>query len=189
MADHQVFSYYQNYLQAGIAELQNYLLSDDLFRPMGLSGYPNLTLGGLLYFQRCASALAATDFQRNTFQKISTDLDVSRTRWRVAWEQKAARGFQSRLRQWGQVLNEIRSEPEKNAPYYRYEVRTRAMLTLLRPESGDLAPADREQYESQNLLLRALLQPSAFIWEPDLEPAFPQTEFWYLWGLPKQPQG
>ena len=46
------FTYYQNYLQAGLGNLETYLLSDQLFGHLGLASpvgrtYPNLTLGGL----------------------------------------------------------------------------------------------------------------------------------------------
>ena len=184
MADQKDFSYYQVYLQAGIGQLQDYLLSDELFWPLGIQGYLNLTLGGLLYYQRCAHALVVTASEQRLYQKISSELDSSRTRWRVAWQRKATWEFQSRLRQWGQALNEIRHEAEKNVPYYHSEVRTRVILSLLIPEVGELTSADQEQYESQNVLLRTMLKTGAFIWGPELEPAFPQDEFWYLWGQP-----
>ncbi len=185
------FSYCQNYLQAGIDNLENYLLSDNLYGNLGVSSYlgqsyPSLTLGSLLLHQKYAGCLAETESQRLSYQEIETQFNVLRTRWRVAWERKAAWEFESRLEQWGHMLNEIRDEPHENNPYYQYEVRNRVMLSLLGSEISKIDPAYLEQFESQDLLLRMMLEPGDFIWDIDLVPAFPQTGYWYLWGLPKE---
>ena len=190
MVDPLDFLYYENYLQAGLENLEGYLLSDQLFGHLGISApvgrsYPNLTLGGLRLYQKFNQALIEGDAQRVSFQRISTQIEVLRTRWRVAWEKKATWEFKSRLQQWGNFLNEIRNQPEDHIPYYHSEVRTRAILTLLQPELGKIEDDYLEQLESQDFALRVWLDNSDFIWEPQLATAFPKSSFWYLWGLPK----
>ena len=185
------FAFYQIYLEAGLAELESYLLSADLFWTVTASAtwqrsYPKLTLGGLLLYQKYAQLLAQTAPQRLACQKLDAQLKAQRTHWCVAWEKKAAWEFQSRLRQWSQSLKELRENPSENAAYYHSEVRTRLLLTLLQPEVGEIDPAYPEFLHTQDFLLQALLQPGAFIWEPELAPAFPQEAYWYLWGLPRQ---
>jgi len=184
-------SYYQTYLQAGIDNLEKYLLSDSLYGNLGMTShlgqnYPTLTLGGILLNQKFADCLIETETQRFSLQKLETQLDTMRTRWRVAWERKATWEFRSRLEQWGHILSEIRNEPNENLPYYRYEVRTRVILSLLQLEIGELAPAYLEQFESQNLLLQMMLDPGDFIWDTNLSSAFRQEDYWFLWGLPKE---
>lgn len=61
------------YLKAGISALENYLLSNDLYWPVGASSpsgepaYPRLTLGGLLLAQKRAHARNLTPEQRDVW--------------------------------------------------------------------------------------------------------------------------
>ncbi len=187
------FAHYRVYLQAGLKEAERYLLSNDRFWPLniapalGEASYPNLTLGGLLLYQAYARPLARTASQIAALQQIDTQIDAARTRWRVAWERKAAWEFKSRLRQWGNSIKEIRVDPEDSAGYYRYEVRWRVILALLQADVRELDPAHLEHLDSLDLILRALFAPGNFIWDPEFAPVFPIDKFWYLWGLLKEP--
>jgi hypothetical protein len=187
------FSYYQVYLQAGLGELERYLLSDHLFWPLNISSapgeppYPKLTLGGLLLHQAFARPLSQSGSDQTVMQKFDSELDQIRTRWRVAWERKAAWEFKSRLRQWGNVLKEIRIDPEDQNDYYIYEVRLRLLLDLLSAETHSIDPALDEHLQGLDLLLRALFAPGDFIWQLELAPAFPIDKNWYLWGNLKEP--
>ena len=187
------FNHYRVYLQAGLREAERYLLSNELFWPLniapaaGAPAYPNLTLGGLLLYRAYARTSAAGGSQDALFRAIEIEIETIRSRWRVAWEQKAAWEFESRLRQWGNVLKEIRIDPEDNIPYYRYEVRLRVLLHLLQAEIKAVDSAHQEHLDSLDVLLRALFAPGDFIWAPELAASFPVTDFWYLWGLPKEP--
>lgn len=187
------FAHYQVYLQAGLKEIEPYLLSAELFWPLNIApsvgepGYPNLTLGGLLLYQIFARPLAKTTPQITTLRKIDTEIESTQMRWRVVWERKASWEFKSRLRQWGNFLKEVRVDPEDNNGYYRYEVRFRVIMDLLKPEIRDVDPSYLEHLDSLDLLLRALFAPGDFIWEPDFETEFHTEKFWYLWGLLKEP--
>jgi hypothetical protein len=184
------FDYYLTFLQSGVETLESYLLSDDLFWSLGVASptgqsYPMLTLGELLLFAKCAQTLAQSSEQDVAYRKAETQLEMQRTRWRTAWERKAAKEFQSRLRQWGERVEEIRRDPAENAPYYHTEVRLRTFLELLKPDAAEVDPAYLEHLHSLDLILEALFSPGDFIWHPDLAPAFPKGEFWFLWGKPR----
>lgn len=187
------YVYYRVYLQAGLQAAERYLRSNQLFQPLNIApalgepSYPNLTLGGLLLAQAQARPLAYTAPERTTLQQIETQIEATRTRWRVAWERKAAWEFKSRLRQWGNFIKEVRVDPEDHIGYYRYEIRLRVMLDLLQPDLRTIDPADLEHLASLDLLLRALFAPGGFIWPPELAPEFPTDQFWYLWGVLKEP--
>jgi hypothetical protein len=114
-------------------------------------------------------------------------MEATHMRWRVAWERKASWEFKSRLRQWGNFLKEVRVDPEDHIGYYRYEVRFRVMIDFLKPDIRDVDPSYLEQLDSLDLLLRALFAPGDFIWEPELQKEFPADDFWYLWGVLKEP--
>ncbi len=181
------FDYYLTFVQGGVEQLESYLLSDDLFWNLGLASptgqsYPMLTLGELLFFVRCAGALAQSPAQEAACRQSESQLDALHTRWRTAWERKASREFQSRLRQWGERVEEIRQDPAENAPYYHTEVRLRTFLELLRPDAVEVSPAYLEHLRSLDLIVKSLLVPGEFVWHPDLAPAFPREPFWFLWG-------
>ena len=187
------FEHYQVYLQAGLKEVERYLLSDELFWPLnivsdpGEPSFPNLTLGGLRLHLAFARPLARTSAQRTTLQRTENEIETTHTRWRVAWERKASWEFKSRLRQWGNFIKEVRIDPEDNLSYYRYEVRLRVMLALLKPDIREVDPSYLEHLDSLDLLLRALFASGNFIWEPEFEPEFPAEKYWYLWGVLKEP--
>jgi len=187
------FEYYQTYLQAALSGLERYLLSDDLYQNMGVlpasaRNYPSLTLGSLLLYQKYAQALANTGSEKAIYQKIDMEMGVLSTRWRVAWEGKASREFEARLRQWGNALREIREDPVENTAYFRYEIRSRVMLDLLKSEARGIPPAYLEHLENLDLILQVLFERGEFIWEPEFIPAFPQDTYWYLWGKPREPR-
>lgn len=187
------FEYYQTYLRAALEGLEQYLLSDDLYqsmsvRPTTARNYPSLTLGSLLLYQKYAQPLARTGAEQTSLQKLETELDVFRTRWRVAWEGKASREFEARLRQWGNALQEIREDPVENTAYFRYEVRSRVMLDLLKREASEISPAHLEHLKTLDSILQVRFERGNFIWEPEFMPAFPQDTYWYLWGQPAEPR-
>jgi hypothetical protein len=184
------FAYYQVYLQAGLQEVESYLLSNQLFWTVNASallgepGYPKFTLGGFLFFGLCARTLAKTASQVAAVRSIEADINSFRTRWQVAWERKASWEFGSRLRQWGNVLKEIRLDPEEHLDYYRYEVRWRVLIQILLSEIKALETAQQEVLNGEDLLLRAIFSPGDFIWESELSPGFPSDPYWFLWGHP-----
>jgi len=165
------------FLEAGIPELKDYLLSEELFWPITARGYdlPRLTIGGLLLAQ------ARLDARGERIDAQIAQLEVIRSKWRVAWETKAGREFQSRLNLWSNYLTDYRQNPEGYADSYPHEVHNRVMLKLLR---SDL-PADmleQEALSSLDTALRSSLLPGTFIWEPELKSGFPQDAYWFLYG-------
>ena len=87
-------SYDLQYLQAGLDQLESYLLSTDIYRLLGLQAapgappYPQLTLGWLLLARRRAQATAQTPNERFELDRITQQLDAQRSRWRSAWATK-----------------------------------------------------------------------------------------------------
>ncbi len=59
--------------------------------------------------------MAESGSQNAAVRKIEIEMDSYRTHWQVAWERKASWELKSRLRQWGNVLKEIRIDPEENS--------------------------------------------------------------------------
>jgi hypothetical protein len=182
------------YLQEGVAELENYLLSRDVFwpadirPPAGEPGYPQLTLGGMLLVRQRLNTYDKTPKQIAQVEKIFSDMDLIRVRWKVAWENKASHSFSVRVKMWRDYIEEYRLLPQDNADRYAYEVRLRAMLTLLKPEVSARSSAEIDLLSILDNYLDNALITGNFIWEPGLQPGFPEDAYWYLYGrLPSMP--
>lgn len=169
----------RRFLQAGIPELQAYLLSKELYYPITARGMdlPRLTLGGvLLALARLRGAGQSAD--------LEGPVEAIRLKWRSAWEAKASREVQARLALWQNYLADVRHDPEQHAPHYRQEVRVRTMLDLLLAEVSQSLPQAATLAEL-DARLRAMLLPGEFVWETAVQPAFPREKFWYLYGTLK----
>ena len=178
------------YLQAGLDELKNYLLSKELFWPLGLptpsgqSPYPKMTLGNLLLFnaelQAHHTSGSLNAAQSSALQKVEALLESTQQKWQVAWQEKTTWEFRSRLRQWSHYLNDLNREAENHRPYYATEVRLRAMLDLLAATLASAPPvsASLPMLDSQ---LKTLLPPGDFVWNQQLAAGFPSEQYWYLY--------
>ena len=176
------------YLQAGVEDLQAYLLSDVLYWPVSVSAphkepaYPPVTLGNLLLSRaRLQGRLLPEDSQKQLSEAVEK-MDACRQRWRSAWGRKAARSFHARLTQWQSFLSEHRGRPAEHAGRYPYEVRLRVLLALLKPElEGDNA-RELSLLAAIDSQLERVFIPGSFIWEAELEPSFPKGAYWFLYG-------
>jgi uncharacterized protein YukE len=179
------------YLRAALDTLEDYLLSTEIYWPIGADSpagapdYPRLTLGGLLLAQKRAHAQDLSAEHRNELARIDEQIDALRSRWRVAWERKAGRGFSQRLRLWNDFIEDYRQNPKDNADRYNYEVERRVMLHLLGDEADAIPEAEHELLKGLDKLLGAVLIPDDFIWEQQLQSGFPRETYWYLYGRPR----
>jgi hypothetical protein len=165
------------YLEAGIPELEDYLLSDELYWPVSARGFdlPRLTIGGLLL------AKSRLEARGERIASLLAQLEAVRAKWHAAWEKKAAREFKSRFGLWGNYLSDYRQNPAGQADSYPHEVRNRALLELLQPELPAELP-EREALARLDSVLRSSLSPGGFIWEPELRSRFPREAYWFLYG-------
>ncbi len=177
------------YMQAGIEELKDYLLSNDIYRPMIISAsagerpYPPLTIGNLLIARQRLSISAQSGKSATRWRSLDIALKGLCQTWRVAWEHKAGLEFGARLTLWRNYLEEYRQSPPEHSSRYSYEVERRVMLELLREEAMEsLAVEQVEMLAGLDKLLRSMLVASEFIWDADLAPAFPARKYWYLYG-------
>jgi hypothetical protein len=154
------------FIEEGLPQVREYLLSKELYWPLG-ADLPRLTLGNLLLSMRRVAALRPSP----QVERRRLELETLQARWRSAWEQKAARETENRLRLWTTFLSEYRASPEQYADSYPGEVRGRVILQLLGASLPD-----------QDALLKSHLVPAGFLWEAGLEPAFPKQDFWFLYA-------
>ncbi len=168
------------FIRAALPELRRYLLSEELFWPLG-GQQPRLTPGNLLLARQRLAAWAQSPAQEAELQRWDQALEVEVLRWPVAWEKKVAHEFASRLRQWRNYLEDYRRAPDEQAAYYPYEVHLRVILDLLSEETR-LDATDRGLLAGLDTQLRAAFRPGDFVWDAALQVAFPAADFWYLYG-------
>ena len=176
------------YLEAGLAGLNEYLHSNEVYWPLQLASlpgqppYPQLTLDGLLL---AAARLQARDLsipEEARFSRLDSELQALRAKRRVAWEQKATRNFRARLTLWRNFLEELRKDPEGQADRYPYEVARRVQLALLAEDARERAQAEDDLLTMLDRILETLLAPGDFVWDAELARGFPQSRYWFLYG-------
>ncbi len=156
------------YVEEALPQLQGYLLGDELYWALG-GNLPRLTLGNLLL---ALKRLEAVD--PHSAWTLRGKLDSIQAQWRSAWDKKTARETESRLRLWSQFLTEQARDEGPHRAHYTASVRERVILQLLKCSAPQLAELDD--------LLRARFQPGGFAWLPLYQGAFPENEFWFLYG-------
>lgn len=176
------------YLQAGLNILESYLLSSELYWTIGVSppgggpAYPQLTLGGInLSLARLRSRNLSVQNEAK-FTLLEADFDAMRSRWQVAWEEKASHEFHARLFLWRDFLEEYRAHPANHVDRYAYEVSRRVMLQLLSSDAVKVPQVEAELLDGLDALLKSIFIPGPFIWETEFADGFPRSTYWYLYG-------
>jgi hypothetical protein len=185
--------YNLRYFEAGLTVLEDYLLSSEVFWTIenralrGEPAFEQFTLGGLLLARAKLLASPMQGEDPMYFQKLDAEYENLRVHWRVAWGRKCQQSFHNRLGMWRNYLEDYREQAEENADRYTYEVRRRAMLTLLQSEAAVIEPAELTLLHTMDQIVRQILIPGRFIWGMSLAGGFPAEEYWYLYGyLPKR---
>jgi hypothetical protein len=179
------------YLSEGLASLESFVLSDEIYwnmraaSPPGEPAYPILSLGGMLLAKARLEARQLSYEQSENFSQLITEIERNRTQWRVAWMKKAEREFSARLRLWRDFIEDYRQNPEANIDRFAYEVSRRVMLHFLHAEASQIPQQEREMLAGLDNILMSVLVPGEFIWEKDLQRGFPAPTFPYLYGTMK----
>ena len=145
--------------------MENYLLSKELYYPIGLN-LPQLTLGGILLSLARMGTQAA---------KFEAQVEAIHSKWRVAWDAKSSREVRARSELWINYLAEYREDPKSGARLYSQNVRYRAMLSLLGKTEDD-----------SDAFVKSVFREGKFVWEEECAPNFPRETFWYLYGTLKE---
>lgn len=183
-----VFTEESAFISASVQELQDYLLSSQLFwrltpdRRARQTSLLQLTPGNLLLSEVRLAALCEVN---KDCLEIAINLGRTaeiRERWKSHWQQKIHKEYHSRLESWQKVLQDIASTG-MDATAYRFQIRLRVILSLLRKE---LPSESDPMVDALDQQLKTLTIPSDFIWEPALAKGFPADEFWFLYCLPRK---
>lgn len=169
-------------------EMDAYLMSDVLFWKM--SSGPRLTLGGYLLRQHRVLALADTldGEEVGVLNTAVSQYNAALHEKIVRFETKAHTEIEARLRQWNEFLSDLEKEATVARGFYANGVETRIMLALLveklQTKPYQLQERVQFQVETADRRLRRRWYPDNFILAELWQPAYPEDEFWYLYGMP-----
>jgi hypothetical protein len=182
-----------NYLCEAVPLLDKYLESKDLFwqlpgiaRDPGMA-FETLTIGVVLFMLKRVKGrslpekLAAErdDYENRIFQsKIQNE---------KAWMKKVGQDF-NRAKLWEKFLNDYREDRVAAISSYPTHVSQRVIMQLLWEEqdsSNLLLTPLQFMIQTMDAVLKQIFIPGAFIWDPELQPAFPENTYWYLYGTMK----
>lgn len=176
-------------LESMAAKMPDYLSSDELFWRKIDSDPVQPTIGGFLMRQDRLQALSDTLLEEGQRRQLSAavarfEQAVNEQPGRL--EAKAQQELESRLRQWETALKELLEDEAPTLAYYRADVETRviiaALLAALRQRSVRVDSALTDKLAKLDQTLRQRWQAGEFVWPAEWQPAYPRSDYWWLYG-------
>lgn len=175
--------------------LKNYVQGPELYGHTGggffASTMPSLTVGALVMRLRRLQALndRLDVRQQDQLAQAQKTFEQVQREWNVHFCQKIVKEAHSRLDAMRTFFSECGKSSATCAQNYAPEVLRRTIVEELRPvieanRIPDEGLADKLRATDSNL--RAVVQPSAFIWDPLLQLVYPQAVYWWLYQRPPQ---
>lgn len=180
-------------LEAMVAGMPEYLISDVVSWNMRQGDMPPLTTGGCLMRLRRLTRLQnqLVNDDRLALSKANSAFDEALREKVVRFEQRAYGELNARLREWTTYMRDLAHSTKIAADRGRYTamVDTRVLIGELVDKLSehpyrldgrvprDVAALDRR--------LRQIWQPGAFVLDEVWQPAYPAERYWWLYGRPK----
>lgn len=169
--------------------MADYLKSDILFGKLSDNSMPMLTLGG--YLMREHRLLSLTDLLSSAEQaQLETavwQFNSALVEKIIRLETKGRKELDARLRQMEEYLRDLQNKKGAGMNY-ETAVEPRVMIAAL-IHKLEMAPyqLDERVLQQVDLLdrhLRRRWSPGDFIWPEEWQPAYPQIDYWWLYGRP-----
>lgn len=171
------------------AKMPEYLSSDELFWRKIDSDPVQPTIGGYLMRQDRLQALSDTllnDGQHRQLAAAVARFEQAVNEHPGRLEAKGQQELESRLRQWETALKELLDDEAPTLAYYRADVETRmiiaALLATLQQRSVRIDAAITDKLTGLDQTLRQRWQPGEFVWSAEWQPAYPRSDYWWLYG-------
>ena len=194
--EHEVLQKDLLILEEMVIEMEPYLMSESIHWTMAKRDKPKLTIGGCLMRQHRLTAL------RDRLEpEEQARLDVAIKQFNltlvdqvVRFECRGHQELHIRLGEWTGYLRcliKYKGTKIASAGKARYgnEADTLVVISVL-IDKLESPPYELDQRIPEELAaldrsLRSRWQPGKFVWTPVWEPAYPQDEYWWLYGTPK----
>ena len=169
-------------------EMVDYLRSDVLYWQIMKGGLPKLTLGGYLMRQHRLLALPEllSDEEQAVVDTAVAQFNQALVEKTVRLEQKAHQELDARIRQWGEYLKDFRWERSAAIAGYTSAVENRVMITAV-TDKLQMPPYQLNSRITEKIALldgnlRSRWRTGPFLWPGAWQPAYPRTDYWYLYG-------
>lgn len=181
--------------EAMLDEIEDFLLSADIFWPLAKRSkpdsppYPRLSTGGLLMTQDEAQA---QEDEMNSDQKarhaqLQSQWERILNKWRSALGRKSEREMGMRLNLWRAYLSDLEEGRASHFDYHR-ETRNRVQFTRLRTLAAGSSKTLKMEKTIRSLDARLLnlTIASEFIWDDRLRETYPEGNFGVLYRQPRE---
>lgn len=181
--------------EAMLGEIEDFLLSADIFWPLAKRSkpdsppYPRLSTGGLLMTQDEAQA---QEDEMNSDQKarhaqLQSQWERILNKWRSALGRKSEREMGMRLNLWRAYLSDLEEGNASHFDYHR-ETRNRVQFTRLRTLAAGSSKTLKMEKTIRSLDARLLnlTIASDFIWDDRLRETYPEGNFGVLYRQPRE---
>ncbi len=182
-------------IEAMLDEIEDFLLSADIFWPLAKRSkpdsppFPRLSTGGLLITQdECLAQEAEMNSnQKVRHAKLQRQWNGVLNKWRSAIGRKSEREMGMRLNLWRAYLSDLEEGGASHFDYHR-ETRNRVQFTRLRTlTAGSSKTLEMEKtIRSLDARLLNLTIASAFIWDERLRKTYPEGNFGVLYRQPRE---
>lgn len=170
------------YLRSAVIDLEQFILTKDIFWPSVRGGGDiQFSLGGLLLVTRRLQGETLSAEQSVELKANETAVESLYTHWQTHWQAKARDEVSMRLGLWRTFVEDYQRDPRAYFKTYPSQVRQRVIITLLQERLSQTAEEQTNLAEIDTTL-RDHFSPGPFVWDAELKTAFPENEFWFLYG-------
>ncbi len=173
------------------SSLAAYLDSDIVDWTIPRANMPRLTIGGYLMRRQRLTALRGnlSSADRARLDEAAAAFEAALVERVVRFEKRAHDELHMRIAEWIGVLRDMGRRTKTEVNYYVGVVDTRVvireLLQVLQSPPYKLQEGILDEVRAVDHLLHSRLAEHPFIWDPIWHPAYPQSEYWWLYGCPQ----
>jgi len=181
--------------EAMIGGFENYLKSNEVYGTVrgGIFGFgqmPSLTAGALAMRLRRLHVLRShlDGEQQERLDSATERHDAICTEWRAHYEQKLLREANSRLDAMRHYFQEIGQGQDALSNYSPEQLRrtiVQEILIVMDDLGIESADLDTKVRFIDDRLQGVALDHAGFLWATELEPAYPEKDYWWLYRRPR----
>ena len=179
--------------EAEAAELEQYIVREDVYRTLivrSSSGDQNIRMTGgdlLARLHRLQHERAALDAnQQSRLDAAQQQTDSTIYAYKTRFHQRLHREMKARLNTLKWFFDECGPEDRQRCrAQYPFEMRNRQRIEeILKQVGSDLPEELKTGLRKIDGQIKAIAQPSEFIWSTQVKNAYPRETYWYLYMLP-----